>query len=784
MLRQPLFPEELQLTERSAEWVITGPTFTYHVEKRTGVIGGVRVQREGRDVFRSIGPAAILLDGRQIPSKADSCQPTIRQQGRDRIVLEIRGSARDPDVHYALTHTFFNDGVVVSDVTLLPRADLQVRQAIAFQFPAQGEFTHYLHKRRNEHGADAARGNLPDVGGVVRFGGLSSCLSVFSPSAALAIFTDSGATHLSRTNLDTALVEVGARAKGGARLSLAQFIARVAPGDSPLVLKAGEPFRFRVGLSVAPSRLMHPRSRDLRMFTWIGDARFPYPTDEEIAQVARWGFTVFQMHRIGTPGEPRPPAGELERVIRKVHETGMLFLWEENADLMFAHAPEVQRLRAQGRWTLWQGFNYAGRYTASMDPFCDLVATCLASPNGLADYRLANLERMLDRFAVDGVYLDNNLAYGNCRLWKEHGHPHPVYDCLIELHEMNWRRRELLRRRCPHALLVSHCTTAFVLPVIADFDALLFAEGYSFRSAEEYWVLYKAWSLNLPSQSMIWPGGQDPVRCPAALAYNLDWLTGGGQYTQIDWRLFANKFPHAAGVSEAEPLYVETYNPAQAFFGMYESRPFYFANSTNLFAATTAGTYATVYRNEVWRDWLLAVANMDTQPHCTSVRFRTPRALGFKSGAHYALFDVHHRSVKGFSGSALTEVFRNLMVDGQGLRLFYVRERRADAPFHLWGGKRIAERWDAHSLTFTVELHGPPGLRHEIFIADPARRIRSVHVAGQPSEFFRDPAQGLVHGEVTFRRDPLRIEAFCAPNHLPGLPEKAVCAATLVTHAR
>ena len=104
----------------------------------------------------------------------------------------------------------------------------------------------------------------------------------------------------------------------------------------------------------------------------------------------------------GTPGEPRPPAGEFERVLDKVHELGMLFLWEENADLLYASAPGVQEMKAKGQWPLWQGFNYGGRYRATMDPYCDTLATCLASPNGLAEYRLANIARMLDRFPVDG----------------------------------------------------------------------------------------------------------------------------------------------------------------------------------------------------------------------------------------------------------------------------------------------------------------------------------------------------------------------------------------------
>ena len=120
---------------------------------------------------------------------------------------------------------------------------------------------------------------------------------------------------------------------------------------------------------------------------------------------------------------------------------------------------------------------------------------------------------MMDQYAVDGMYLDDNLAYENCTLWKEHGHPRKVYDCLIELHEMNWRRRELMRSRCPHAVLVCHCTLAFILPVICDFDAQLYGEGYSFGSAESYWDGCTALSKSMHAQPMICPGSKETVRC-------------------------------------------------------------------------------------------------------------------------------------------------------------------------------------------------------------------------------------------------------------------------------
>jgi len=785
VLREPLPPEELKLAKTPTEFVVSGPTFTYHVDRRTGMISAIRVVRDGQEVVTTSGPSDVQIDLCRLASPQNFCTTTVLSERSDKVAIQAKGIMRDPakrrlEVDYAIVHTFFNDGVVVSEVKLIPREELLVEKAIGYQLTAQGQFSSYLHKARDEHGARAARGNLPGSGKAIRFATLTSCLGLFSPTAGLAIFTDSGAAYLSRTNLDTAVIEVTGKDRDGTRVSLWQYVVQVAPGDRRYLLEANKEFCFRVGISVAPNRLPHPRTHDLRMFTWIGDAKFPYPTDGEIAQVAKWGFTLFQMHRLGTPGEPRPPAGELARVIRKVHEMGMLFLWEENADLMFNTAPGVQEMKAKGKWPLWQGFNYGGRYKAKMDPYCDLAATCLASPNGLAEYRLSNLNRMLDRFAVDGVYLDDNLAYANCTLWKEHGHPQPVYDCLIELHEMNWRRRELLRRRCPHAVLVSHATSAFVLPVICDFDAHLYGEGYSFGALENYQNNFIAHAQSLNSQGMICPGDDEPVRCASAVAYNYDLLTGGGQYTQIDWRLFPKKFPHAAGVTEFEPVYTETYNLAQFYFGIYESKPFYFADHTDLFSTTSCLTYASVYQNRVWGDWLIPVANMDAKEQRTSLAFHSLRTLGISPETNYLLFDVHERNAKIFRGDSLNQFFGTISVPGQNLLLYYLRPAPAGAPFHIWGGKRVSELWDAKRRRLTFEILGPAGLQDTIFIATQHHGIQKVVVVGQQTDFAFDPNQSLAHGEVTFTAKPLKIAVLCSADNVNRLPERLVAVDPLV----
>jgi len=785
VLREPLPPEELQLSESGSEWLIAGPTFTYSVRKTTGAITALQVRAEGREMVVADNPAEIVLDD-DLPFSGLVVSNTavLLTQNAHQIVLRGQGILRNttrnrPDVDYTILHTFFDDGVVVSLVRLVPRQDWTIKRALLIQTRAQGLFSHYLHKRRDEHGESAVRGPLPGPGQGVPFSTLTSCLQVSGYRSALAMFTDSGATFISRTNLVTA--EVGA-STGPPRLSgvcLRQYVLHIDPRDKPHVLKAGEALEFRVGLSVAPNRQPPARRHDLRMFAWIGDQQFPYPTDREIETVAQYGYTLFQMHRVGTPGEPRPPAGELDRVIRKVHESGMLFLWTENADLMYDSAPGVQAIKARGQFSRWQGFNFGGRYTATMDPYCDLVATCLASPNGLAEYRLETIARMLDRFAVDGIYLDDNLAYPTCTLRQEHGHPRPVYDCLIELHEVNWRRRQLLRQKCPHLVLVSHNTRAIVLPILCDFDGVLYGEGYSFGSLEHYWDYYRPVN-GIPAQGMIWPGGQDPVRCAAAVAYNYDLLTGGGQYCYIDWRLFPDKFPHGVGVTEAERLYVQTYNLAQYYFGLYESTPYCFADSTDLFATSTPLTYATIYRNRVWDDWLLAIANMHEQEQHTALEVRAPHQLGIRPDAHYLLFHVLQKTAKPIAGRDLNRALESVTIPAQSLQLYCLRPLPGQHPCHVWGGKRIAEEWDAEHRKLSLTLQGPCGVDETVCLGSPERNIKRVSVGGKAQPFFYDLTQGLAHGQVVFGPDPLKLEVFLSDNTTDPLPERPVAPAPLV----
>jgi hypothetical protein len=662
--------------------------------------------------------------------------------------------------------------VVVSQIRLRPREDVYVKNSLNHRLTAQGRFSHYFHKRRDNNGIGSEASSLPPTGKSLNLATLTSCLEVFSQEAALAIFTDRGAIHLAEKGLQTATIKVHEKTSGQASVSLTQNIINIGSLGTPFLMKAGEEFTFRTGICLAPNRLPHRRRHDLRMYVWIGDQKNPYPTNREILDAAHLGFTLFQMHRVGTPGEPRPPAGEFDRVIAKVHEAGMLFIWTANADLMYANSMGVTDMKSSGKWPLWQGFNYGGRYKAEMDPYCNLVATCLASPNGLADYRVATITEMLKRYDVDGMYVDDNLAYANCHLWKEHGHPEKVYDCLIELHEMNWRRRQVLREKCPHMVLIDHCTSALVLPVINTFDVHLFGEGYNISL--DYYRDYFMSIKNLHGQGSLWAGDTEGTRVGVQAAYNMDLLTGGGQYSYTDWRLYPKKFPYAAGVRDFEPLFVKAYNLAQFYFGMYESQPYYFSSSGKTFSTTTPNTYATIYRNQTWGDFLIPIINMNDGEKTTSLEFHQPDKLNIDPHTDYMRFDVNERTADRVPGETLKKGLRNIRIPGQGLKLFYVRPLPKNAPYHLFGGKRISESWSEKGRKLVVMLHAPSGLKETVLVGAADRGIESIMVDGKPAKFFLDSSRVIAHGEVTFAARPVAVEVRFSPESRSKLTTKAI----------
>jgi len=323
-----------------------------------------------------------------------------------------------------------------------------------------------------------------------------------------------------------------------------------------------------------------------------------------------------------------------------------------------------------------------------------------------------------------------------------------------------------------------------ILPTICDFDVHLYGEGYGFAPLETHWAQFSLIKA-MDAQGCHWAGGKEKERCITELAYNYDLLTGGGQYCYSDWRLWPKKFTYASGVTKEEPLFVKAFTLAQFYFGMYESKPNYFADSAGVFATTAPLTYATIYRNDVWKDHLLVLANMNAEAKETSLVIRSSERLGIRPDGKYVLWEVNDRRPRRVEGKELLKQGTGTVsVPGRGMKLFFLRELPNGSPYHLWGGKRISERWDDRSGKLIVELHGPVGLEDTVLIGVGTKQIGEVRVSGKRSPFFLDSTQQVAHGKVVFGADPIRIEVACSTAEAAALPEKRVAPVDLPGRGR
>jgi hypothetical protein len=762
LLRQPLPAENLLLHEGTAEFIIQGPTFAYTVDRRSGMISAIDVRRDGEQMLSAPAPVSLRIDGYKLTGDGVAATTTLVSADAGKVVLRTVGQMNGtPSLPFTLESTFFSDGVVVARVTITPTADLAVTDRIEYVAELSGRLDCYFHKCHERWDSDSGGSllPLPDVGKQADMTTTTSCLQVMSHHAAAAIFTDLGAYHVDPAGTATASIETrSSETPKDAHVVLAQRIARVEESGAPLLLPADKPFSFRLGLCVAPQRHAHPRKSALRHFTWIGDDRFPYPTNEEIEQVAQLGFNVFQIHRLGLLGQPRPPRGELERVIAKVHEHGMLFILLTLPDILDAHSPRLQQMRAAGEWYLWEANNYGGRYTATMDSYVDYYGTCVGAPNGLADYHLETAAQMLDRFDVDGIYLDDNITQGpNCPHWEAHGHPRPGYDCLIEMHEVNWRRRRYLLERVPHLLLVDHSNIGLWLPLLSPFDAHLYGEGHRIATLRDYWNFYGI-VKSMNAQGNLWPGGLDGARFATPGAYVLDLLTGGGQYMYIDWRLFTTKFPYAAGVLANEKELVKAFNLAQHYFGLHDSIPYMFDEAKQILGSDSPSMAVAAYRHKTWGDLLLAVGNIESTAGAGSIVLHQPRQLGIDAQGKYGTFDVLERTYRESKSSDLADGLKNLALPANGLRLIYVRPVASGRSQHVWGGQRIEETWGPAKHRLAIRLAGPTGLVDSIFLTHGSSPIAAVTVNGKPADFSLNSDKSLIWGDVMFTKEPILVE--------------------------
>ena len=89
--------------------------------------------------------------------------------------------------------------------------------------------------------------------------------------------------------------------------------------------------------------------------------------------------------------------------------------------------------------------------------------------------------------------------------------------------------------------------------------------------------------------------------------------------------------------------------------------------------------------------------------------------------------------------------------------MLHLRAVESDRPQHIWGGKRIEETWDPATNRQTLRLAGPEGVVDPIFLTPGPNPIAAVTVNGKPASFMLNADKSLLHGVVTFAKEPLLV---------------------------
>ena len=126
--------------------------------------------------------------------------------------------------------------------------------------------------------------------------------------------------------------------------------------------------------------------------------------------------------------------------------------------------------------------------------------------------------------------------------------------------------------------------------------------------------------------------------------------------------------------------------------------------------------------------------------------------------------------------------FPEVELDPYQLALWYMREVDKGRPFHLWGGKRLAEEWNATEKMLSMLLQGPTGLEDWVILGTGKDIFSHVSVNNEPGDFCYDPDSQLVFGKVIYTKGPVLLEAYCKSMENSGdLPVRTIMPDMLIT---
>lgn len=402
-----------------------------------------RVQSQGTELLAEPVWLEAVLDGQAVAATGLACQ--LEQASETKATLT--GLATLPGLNVSVRHQIEYDGFTWTDLTVEPTAEVRLEELrLTWSLPAdQATLLH----------ADSMSW-INNVAGRLKPEGWSSDFLHFfwlgNEERGLAWFAESDRFwHPSKEKPTIQVRRQGERVEVMVRLVA-----------EPISLKSKVQYGF--GLMATPVR---PWPRGARRWRMAPGVR---PTFEII-------WPNGNMKYYGYP-EPLDPEQFASRV-QAAHERGCLIVPYVNLNFISAGVPE------------WQYYGQRWADPARVVMPSDVAAMGYASmgtcPNvrDWQDFILYRINEMIDRYQVDGIYVDcwgpSRCKVGLCAWMDEDGvvqgtHPIRAYRQILK------RVYALFRKKRPNPLLMVHMSSEVDIPMLSFTDTIL--DGEQFQSGD------------------------------------------------------------------------------------------------------------------------------------------------------------------------------------------------------------------------------------------------------------------------------------------------------------
>lgn len=383
-----------------------------------------------------------VVDGEAVPLTGPACSVQSASPTR----AELAGSAAGAGLRATLRHEMEYDGFTWTDVEIAPEGGERTVDELRLTWALPAEQATLMH-------ADAQRWINNRAGALPAEGWTSDWLHFFwlgNEIGGLSWYCESDQYWVAAE--DTPTIE--ARRDGDVVRVTVRLIA------APTTL--AEPVRYGFGMMATPVRPYPDDYRALRM------APAPRPTFEIL-----WPNAWFKYYGYTEPQDPE----KLTEHVRQAHGAGTRIIPYINLNYMSAGAPEWQYYGP--RWHDGVRAVTPSDVAAMGYPS---MGTCPAVRDW-QDFILYRINEMIDRYEVDGIYIDCWNPYpctvGGCGWTDAAGKVHPTRP-IRAYREILRRVQTLFQHKRPEPLIMVHMSSQVVIPMLSFTDTIL--DGEQFRS--------------------------------------------------------------------------------------------------------------------------------------------------------------------------------------------------------------------------------------------------------------------------------------------------------------